>query len=110
MTDRPKDFVEASRCCRSLQSKVLRAWSSWRRSKYQAASLSAMLAIAALDQSPGPRTGGNQSPAEFTPNFMVGPRRRSALIPLATFDMIRFMATSSVSATIGIGRKTGPSA
>jgi len=69
-----------------------------------------MLAIAALDQSPGPRTGGSQLPAEFTPNFMLGPRRRSALIPLATFDMIRFMVPSSVSATIGIGRKTGPSA
>jgi hypothetical protein len=69
-----------------------------------------MLAITALDQSPGPRTGGSQSPAEFTPNFIVGPRRRSALIPLATFDMIRFMVPSSVSATIGIGRKIEPPA
>ena len=69
-----------------------------------------MLAITALDQSPGPRTGGSQSLAEFTPNFMVGPRRRNPFIPVATFDMIRFMVPSSVSATIGIGRKTGPSA
>ena len=69
-----------------------------------------MLAITALDQSPGPRTGGSQSPPEFTPSFMVGPRRRSALIRVATFDMIRFKIPSSVSATIGIGRKTEPPA
>ena len=69
-----------------------------------------MLAITALDQSSGPRTGGSQSLAEFTPNFMLGPLRRSALIRLAIFDTIRFMVPSSVSATIGIGRKTGQSA
>jgi len=68
--------------------------SSWRRSKYQAASRSAMLAITALDQSPGPRTGGSQSLSEPLPNFLAGSRWSNALIQQPTFPVIPCMAGS----------------
>lgn len=78
--------------------------SSWRRSKYQAASRSAMLAITALDQSPGPRTGGSQSLSQPLPNFLVGSRRNSAVIQQPNFPVIPRMIgplTSSLSASTG---------
>jgi hypothetical protein len=64
-----------------------------------------MLAITALDQSPGPRTGGSQSLSQPLPNFLVGSRRSNAVIQQPNFPVIPRMIGPPDFVVIGVHRK-----